>query len=108
MLRMNLSPLRAHKYKYNFVDTSDPFCTVCESPEDTEHYLLYCRSYTLSRATMMRNISNIINFDISTMPKRRVVSTLLYGMEDLHSDTNLLILNEVVKFIALSKRLDAT
>ena len=31
MLRLNLSPLRAHKFKYNFEDTPHPYCAVCET-----------------------------------------------------------------------------
>ena len=103
---MNLSPLRAHSHKYNFADTSDPLCIVCKTREDTEHYLLHCKSYALSRVTMMRNVSSVIKTNILTMPKRKVVSTLLYGMEGLNTEDNLLILNEVANFIASSKRLD--
>ena len=106
MLRMNLGPLRAHKHKYNFADTSDPLCKVCGSLENTEHFLLHCRSFALSRTTMMRNISAIINCDVSTIPQRKVVSTLLYGMEGMKNEENLLILDEVATFIAFSKRLD--
>ena len=108
MLRMNLSPLRAHKHSYNFADTSTPLCTVCGTLENTEHFLLHCKSYALSRVTMMRNISLIIKTEISTIPQRKVVSILLYGMEDMLIDETLLILNEVANFITLSKRLDAT
>ena len=43
MLRMELSPLRAHKFRFGFSDTSDPFCDFClktkklKSKENTEH-----------------------------------------------------------------------
>ena len=100
MLRMGLNPLRAHKYKS--LDTSDPFCIVCESTEDTEHYLLKCKSFTLFRATMLQNISLVANVDMSTLPRRRVVSIILYGKDDLTDEQNSKILQEVVK------RLDTT
>ena len=62
MLRMGISPLRAKKHKYNFANTSDPYCIVCGCVEDTKHYLLKCISYSLSRTTMMlQNISSIAN-----------------------------------------------
>ena len=106
MLRMNLSPLRAHKHKYNFADISDPLCIVCKTPENTEHYLLHCKSYALSRVTLLRKVSLVVKTDILTMPKRRVVSILLCGMESLTIDENLCILNNVADYIASSKRLD--
>ena len=37
MLRMGLSPLRAHKHKSGFTDTSDPFYLVGETVRNTEH-----------------------------------------------------------------------
>ena len=103
---MNLSPLKAHKYAYNFADTLCNTCSICESVEDTEHYLLLCKSYILHRATMMRNISNIVNFNMSTIPKKRRLAILLYGIDDINREKNVLILDEVVKFIVQSKRLD--
>ena len=106
MLRMELSPLRAHKHKYNFNDTSDPFCVVCGNTEDTNHYLLHCKSFKLSRATLLQKVSDIICVDLSTLPQRRVVSILLYGMEDLDNVKNLNILTLVSNFIEKTKRLD--
>ena len=108
MLRMNLSPLKAHKFKYNFADTPSKNCSICVLAEDTEHYLLSCTSYTLSRATIMRNISNITNVNMLTIPKRRRLVILLYGMDSITYEKNQLILDEVVKFIVQSKRLDTT
>ena len=106
MLRLGLSPLRAHKFKYGFQDTSDPFCLVCESTEDTEHYLLHCKSYSLSRTSLMYRVSEIIQTDISTLPKRTMVSILLFGMEGMTLEENCCILNYVVDFIEKNKRLD--
>ena len=105
MLRMNLSPLRAHKKKYNFLDTPHAQCG-CE--EDTDHFLLRCISYRLARATMFENISLIINVQMLTLPMRRVRSILLYGKDDISDDKNLLISKEVAKFITKSKRFDNT
>jgi hypothetical protein len=82
LLRMELSPLRAHKFKYNFRDTSDPFCTVCESIEDTEHFLLHCQSFRLARVNLTQSISNIfVNFE--RLPRKEKVQLLLYGDKKL-------------------------
>ena len=77
-LRMELSPLRAHKFKYNFNDTSDPFCSVCESTEDTEHFLLHCRSFRLLRTDLIQSVSTIID-NFENLPRRSKVKSLLYG-----------------------------
>ena len=106
MLRLGLSPLNSHKFNYNF-QNSHEFCAVCECTETTEHYLLSCLSYRLSRATMLNAISPIINTNVSTLPRTRLVSILLYGKEDISFESNTLILKEVVKYIKKSKRLDS-
>ena len=80
---MGLSPLLAHKFKYNFEDTPHDKCAVCECVEDTNHFLLNCLSYRLARATMLENISQIINIQMSTLPQSRMLSILLYGKGDV-------------------------
>ena len=105
-LRMGLSSLRAHKFRHNFLDTSDPLCFVCGSAEDTEHYLLHCMSYRLSRTTLMQNVTAILNFDVLNLPHKKIVEILLYGEKSVDDDKNRKILDEVIKYISVSKRLD--
>ena len=57
---------------------------------------------------MLENISLIINVQMSSLPKRRVLAILLYGKDDITDEKNLRIMKEVTKFITLSKRLDTT
>ena len=90
MLRMELSPLRAHKHKYNFNDTSDPLCIVCGVIEDTCHYLLHCKSYRLARVSLLQEVSRISAVDMSTLPQRRRVSILLYGSQELNEKITLI------------------
>ena len=59
MLRLKLSPLKAHKFQRNFSDTPDPYCTVCGQEEDIKHFFLLCKSFTLSRNTLMQTINTI-------------------------------------------------
>ena len=105
LLRMELSPLRAHKFKYKFSDTQDPFCSVCESVEDTEHFLLHCRSYRLSRVDLTQSVSSIFR-NFATLPRKSKVRLLLYGDEKLKLEQNKMILEQVGKYISKSKRLD--
>ena len=106
MLRMGLSPLKEHKFRHRFEREllTGPACMVCESPETTEHYLLHCRCYTLSRSTLFAKVSQIMNVDISTLP--RITDILLYGKKELTDEQNLKILTFTIEFIEKSKRLD--
>ncbi|MCH2389971.1 MAG: reverse transcriptase family protein [Nitrospinales bacterium] len=104
-LRMELSPLRAHKFKYKFIDTNDPFCPVCESTEDTEHFLLHCRSFTLLRVNLIQSVSTIVDA-FENLSRKKKVKLLLYGDTNLDAIKNRAILDAVGKFITKTKRLD--
>ena len=105
MLRVGLSPLNAHKFEHNFKNITK-HCLLCGCPEDTSHFLLDCKSYRLSRTAMFNEVSAILNRDVSTLPKRTVVSILLYGSEDITYEKNTKILNTVADFCIKSMRLD--
>ena len=106
MLRVGLSPLRAHKFKNGFSDTSNRLCIVCNTTEDTEHFLLLCRSFTPLRSTLLQKVSDILEFEVSNIPRRSLVNILLFGKEDIPINKNLSILNLVIEFIISTKRLD--
>ena len=106
ILRLGLSPLNAHKHKYNFIESPHPFCQVCEIIEDTTHFLLLCKSFRLSRSTLMHNISSILGFEVSSLPKKKIVEILLYGKEGISNEKNRIILEEVSSFIDCSKRFE--
>ena len=101
---MNLSPLNAHRNQHKFANV-DPFCVDCGNTEDTEHYLLKCKNYTSSRATMFQNLKDS-NVDVSALPGRTVLAMLLFGSADMTYDQNTKILKEVTSFIKKTKRLD--
>ena len=106
MLRMELSPLKAHKMKRNFPDANGGLCLTCGSEEHTKHFLLHCASFRLSRAALLQRISGLINFDISTLPENRIVSIFTNGDPQFTFATNTMILTEVTNFISDSRRLD--
>ena len=106
MLRVGLSPLRAHKFGHDFLDTSDDLCLLCNIKEDTEHFLLSCRSYILSRSTLLQKVSDTLGYNVSSIPKSRMVNILLFGKEGIPDSKNYLILSFVVDYIIKSKRLD--
>ena len=105
MLRLEHSPLHAHKVANGFPNAYSG-CDICESEENNEHYLLTCISYRLSRATMIRKVSEITGVNMSTLPRRTQVSILLYGRSDLSDEKNYQILKAVTDFTVGSKRFD--
>ena len=106
MLRLGLSPLRAHKFEKNFLDTSNNLCLLCNSKEDTEHFLLLCKSYSLSRTILLQKVSDTLGYNVATFPKSSLVNILLFGKEGIPDSKNLQILNLVIEYIIKSKRLD--
>ena len=105
-LRLGLSPLKGHKYNYGFVEKlrTGPNCEVCDYPETTEHYLLYCRSFRLSRSILFDKVSEIMNVDFSTLARIHKKTILLYGKSDLSKAQNLKILTYTTEFVEKSKR----
>ena len=106
MLRVGLSPSRAHKFRHVFLDTSDGLCLLCHRIEDSEHFLLLCRSYALSRTTLLQKVSDTLGQNVSSIPRSRMVNILLYGKEGIPDSKNFLILTYVIDYIIKSKRLD--
>ena len=59
-LRLRLSPLRSHKWRHNFIDTTSDICHCKQGVENTDHFLLYCSSYTTQRASLIVSTNEII------------------------------------------------
>ena len=59
-LRLGLSPLRSHKYRYNFVDTPSDKCLCRLGTEDTRHFLFSCPFYTTKREAMVGSVKVIL------------------------------------------------
>ena len=50
--RVDLSPLRNHKRRYNFADTPSGICECNQEIEDTSHFLFECPRYATQRANL--------------------------------------------------------
>ena len=71
LLRMGLSPLKKLKFQHSFIDTFDPICPQKDGIENTEHFLLLCRSTYTARATFMQNVTNsIMEVDFLNLPNK--------------------------------------
>ena len=56
-LRVGLSPLKAHKFRHNFIDTPYEACTCQKDVEFSIHFLLYCLSFNAHRIGFDKNCS---------------------------------------------------
>ena len=71
---------------------------------------IFFLSYSLPCSTLkkckMQNVSDIVGFEVSSLPRRRMVDILLYGKEGITDQNNNLILTHVIEYIINTKRLD--
>ena len=95
-LRMLCSKLNHHLFLLHVVDS--PTCNCGSDCEDNNHFLLQCPLYFDIRRTMLTQIRNDCNINIT-------VELLLFGAEHLDVDTNCKIFDIVHKFIEDSNRL---
>ena len=104
-LRVQLSHLKEHKYRHNFVDTLNPICNCgLLEIESTPHYLLRCLFYCDQRKTLLDSISTVGN--ISNLSDRKKVDLILYGDEKLSIATNQAIIEATICFLRSSKRFE--
>ena len=59
-LRLRLSPLKSHKYRYNFIDTPSGTCHYGEDTEDISHFLFSYPLYTVQRVALMTSVYEIL------------------------------------------------
>ena len=106
-LRLGLSHLREHKFKYSFQDSLNPICSCGNDIETSAHFLLHCPTFSNERSTFV-NIIGSIHRDILTRSDSHVTETLLYGDSNSNNITNTLILNATIDFLIITKRFDAS
>ena len=58
-LRLELSHLREHKFKYNFQNCLNPLCSCGSSIESTSHFLLHCPIFHDKGHTRLSTLNNI-------------------------------------------------
>ena len=107
LLRMGLSPLKRHKFDYNFQDTFDPVCISGDGIEDTEHFLLHCTMFDQERADLTHKLSGITDGVFYTFPNKKKVNILLYGNNSVNVQKNGDILKSCINYIRETKRFDA-
>ena len=100
LLRIGFSHL---KFKQNFQDSVDPFCSCGNDIESIVHFFLHCPNFTTQRQTLLNKLKSI-NASIMTENENSVVRTLLFGRPDFNYSTNKEIINATISFILTTER----
>ena len=101
-LRLGMTCLNAHQYK--ILRAPSPHCSCGHSSENTKHFLLQCLHYQQYRTHMIRNLTDIIQQDFSSLPKSVQLDTLLHG-KGLTKDEKIKVAREVQQFLLSTGRL---
>ena len=99
-LRLELSHLREHKFKYNFQNCLNPLCSCGSSIESTSHFLFHCPIFHDKRHTLLSTLSNNDSTD------SYLTRTLLFGCTSFDSETNTLILKATIDYILSTERFE--
>ena len=104
-LRVGFSHLHEHKFRHNFMDTLDPFCSCrTSSIETTEHYLLQCSNHLNVLIDSLHNMNlMLLPFKVYSLAK-----ILLFGDLAFHDDVNQGILRAIIIFILSTRRFDGS
>ena len=104
-LRLELSHLREHKFKYNFQNCLNPLCSCGSSIESTSHFLLHCPIFHDKRHTLLSTLNNI-DPKILESNDSYLTQTLLFGSTSFDSETNTLALNATIDYILFTERFE--
>ena len=102
-LRLELSHLREHKFKYNFQNCLNPLCSCGSSIESTSHFLLHYPIFHDKRHTFLSTLNNI-DCKILDSTDSYLTQSLLFGCTLFHSETETLVLNATIDYILSTER----
>ena len=104
-LRLGLSHLREHKFKYSFQDSLNLFCSCGLDIESTALFLLHCPTYIIERRTLLSALVNMDN-NLLGLCEPVLIRALLFGSNSFDTDTNTNVLNATIEYILSTKRFD--
>ena len=105
-LRLGLSHLRGHKFKHNFLDSLNPFCSCGKGEVETiSHYLLHCSNYSEERLALLNTIRNI-DMSILQLSDSKFTSVLLFGDNSFDNNKNTFALDATIDYIISTRTFD--
>ena len=98
-MRLGLSHLADHKFKYNFQDCLNSICSCGQEIETTSHFLLHSLNYRCAREAFFGKKINLIYSNILRQSDLSITKDLLFGSEKLKDDKNHALLTSTIEFI---------
>ena len=102
-LRVEVSDLRHHRYRYNFHRTS-PTCLCQTGMEDNENFLPHCPRFSLQCRPLLELVSNLADVDMMRLSSNELTNDLLHGHSEFTVVTNRTIIEATLKFIKSTGR----
>ena len=98
-VKLNLSPLRAHLFKYYIID--NPFCPSCgDEIETAEHFFLDCKIYIQN---IQKNLINLFKLNPSLTLKNKplIMDFIISGSSCPDKNQLPLITNEIFRHVKI-------
>ena len=100
---MNLSPLRSHKKRHNFADTSSDICSCNQGIEETRHFLFECSRFATHRAGLAVTVTDVLHRN-NLIDLANNLELYLYGHPFLISVDKKRILSATIQYIKNPQR----
>ena len=96
-------PLNEHRFRHNFKDCINPFCSYSLEVENTLHFFLQCQHYSTFRMGLINEV-NQIDKKFSCLSDDNKVSLQLYGDSRVDVNKNNFILTAPTTYILETER----
>ena len=100
-LTSNFSHLNDYKFKHNFENDINPFCTWSQKTETATHFFLCCRHCSNIHHLLLKGLKSI-NENIVSLPENLPSRNLLFGDSSYTLPTNKNISNASINYIRFS------
>ena len=104
-LRLNLSHLKEHKFRYNFKECVTLMCGFGLEIESTQHFFLWCQLSHLERSEPLKSLYDI---DLATNELNRdfIINLVLFDSDKYNKELNRKILLNCIIYLKATKRFD--
>ena len=102
-LRLGLSHLNEHKFRYNFADCVNLLCSCNIKPEAKLHFFLHCYNVLNIRRKLFEKIK-LLDETLLQLNDESLLTVLLFGSKIYNELVNVQILNTSIDYIIDSDR----
>ena len=97
-LRVGSSHLLEHKFRHNFQDSLDSYCSCGRHIETIIHFFLHCSNNSNQRKTLFDEIGNL-NRSLLNLNDATIVETFLFGQNNLYDKEHVLIIESTIEHL---------